>query len=116
MHYDYWFTYEEDHEIETILLRDILSVKVLNLKSKKDGTCNPVLFKYTHTFGTNSNSNFLLKKLLNEVRIILHMGELYAFRCVLHCLSISAHAKILKPQSYIDSFVERLDEIKGIYK
>ena len=35
MHYDYWFTYEEDHEIETILLRDILSVKVLNLKLRR---------------------------------------------------------------------------------
>ena len=29
---------------------------------------------------------------------------------------LAPHAKILKPQSYIDSFIERLDEIKGIYK
>ena len=44
------------------------------------------------------------------------MGELYAFRCVLYRYQLAPHAKILKPQSYIDSFIERLDEIKGIYK
>lgn len=74
MHYDYWFTYEEDYEIETILLRDILSVKVLNLKFKKDGTCNPVLFQIHTHFWNQFHDNFLLRKLLNEVRIISQYG------------------------------------------
>ena len=42
------------------------SVKVLNLKFKKDGTCNPVLFQYTHTFGTNSNKEFSIKEVVER--------------------------------------------------
>ena len=78
MHYDYWFTYEEDYEIETILLRDILSVKVLNLKFKKDGTCNPVLFQIHTHFGTNS-TNFLRQKIVIKPLSILYMHYDYWF-------------------------------------
>ena len=65
MHYDYWFTYE-GYEIETILLRDILSVKVLNLKFKKDGTCNPVLFQIHTHFWNQFQQQFSIKEVVER--------------------------------------------------
>lgn len=117
MHYDYWFTYEEDHEIETILLRDILSVKVLNLKFKKDGTCNPVLFQIHTHFWNQFQQQFSIKEVVERSEDYITVWvNCTRFDAYYIAYQLAPHAKILKPQSYIDSFIERLDEIKGIYK
>ena len=69
--------------------------------------------KYTHTFGTNSNK-FSIKEVVERSEIISQ--DCTRFDAYYIAYQLAPHAKILKPQSYIDSFIERLDEIKDIYK
>ena len=95
----------------------ILSVKVLNLKFKKDGTCNPVLFQIHTHFWNQFQQQFSIKEVVERSEDYITVWvNCTRFDAYYIAYQLAPHAKILKPQSYIDSFIERLDEIKGIYK
>ncbi|UDI77132.1 HTH domain-containing protein [Staphylococcus taiwanensis] len=117
MHYDYWFTYEEDHDIHTVALRDIVAVKVLDLKFKRDGTRNPVLFELHTQIWNQFQQQFSIKEVVeeNEDKVLVWVN-CTRFDAYYIAYQLAPHAKILEPQSYIDSFIDRLDEIKEIYK
>lgn len=73
--------------------------------------------KYTHTFGTNSNKEFSIKEVVERSEDYITVWvNCTRFDAYYIAYQLAPHAKILKPQSYIDSFIERLDEIKDIYK
>ncbi|MCJ1667002.1 hypothetical protein MT339_00500 [Staphylococcus sp. NRL 19/737] len=117
MHFDYWFTYEEKHTIHTVSVRDIQSIKVLESKFIKDCVSNPVLFEIDTQIWNQFKQQFSIKEVVEHVdtnvRVWVNCTRYDAYYIA---YQLAPLAKILEPQSYIDSFIQRLDEIKQTYE
>lgn len=117
MHFDYWFTYEEKHKIYTISLRDIQSFKVLESKFIKDCASNPVLFEIDEQIWNQFQQQFSIKEVVERYdKNLLVWVNCTRYDAYYIAYQLAPLAKILEPQSYIDSFIQRLDEIKQTYK
>lgn len=117
MHFDYWFTYEEKHTIYTISVRDIQSIKVLESKFIKDCASNPVLFEIDEQIWNQFQQQFSIKEVVERYdKKLLVWVNCTRYDAYYIAYQLAPLAKMLEPQSYIDSFIQRLDEIKQTYK
>lgn len=118
MHYDYWFTYEYDKTVYTERVRLIENFKVSNhtfdeVKSKELVTVEIdasklALFRHQYTIVEKSketaDGKFIVK---------IACTELDAYYIAYQMAPL---ARILEPQKYIDSFIERINQIKSCYE
>ncbi|BGE81182.1 hypothetical protein [Staphylococcus petrasii] len=117
MHFDYWFTYEEKHTIYTISVRDIQSIKVLESKFIKDCASNPVLFEIDEQIWNQFQQQFSIKEVVERYdKKLLVWVNCTRYDAYYIAYQLAPLAKMLEPQSYIDSFIQRLDEIKQTYE
>ena len=116
MHYDYWFTYEFQHKIHTVSLKSIQSLHVLDTKFSKDFANNAVLFEISTTIWNQFKQQFSIKEIVSRNEdTILAWVNCTRFDAYYIAYQLAPLAKIIAPESYIDSFIDRLDEIKRTY-
>ena len=116
MHYDYWFTYEFQHKIHTVSLKSIQSLHVLDTKFSKDFANNAVLFETSTTIWNQFKQQFSIKEIVSRNEdTILAWVNCTRFDAYYIAYQLAPLAKIIAPESYIDSFIDRLDEIKRTY-
>ncbi|AYU54184.1 hypothetical protein [Staphylococcus debuckii] len=118
MHYDYWFTYEYDKTIYTERVRFIENFKV------SDHTFDEVKSKELVTVEIDQTKWDLFRQQYSiveelertkEGKIIVRIActELDAYYIAYQMAPL---ARILEPQKYIDSFIDRLNQIKSCYE
>lgn len=117
MHYDYWLTYEYKTKIYTEKVRNIKTVYILEA-SIYDSVPNmqPVKFEVDVSIWSQFKQQFSIKKVLkyidNKVIVLVSCTELDSYYI---SYQLAPLARMLGPQAYIDSFINRLNEIKYIY-
>lgn len=118
MHYDYWITYEYEAKIYTERVRDIKSVYILE-SSPYYGVSNmePIKFEIDMSIWSHFKQQFSIAKVLEikdgKVIVLVSCTELDSYYIA---YQLAPLARILGPQTYIDSFINRLDEIKYTYQ
>lgn len=116
MHYDYWFTYEYNGSIHNIKVRDIIDVRILNSNFDKVKNTNPIMFEIDKSIWNQFKHQFSIKQVLkhndSKVTALVSCTELDSYYIA---YQLAPKAKMIGPQSYIDSFIERLDSIKNTY-
>lgn len=118
MHYDYWFTYEYNKTVHTERIRTIQNLKVL------DDTFDEVRSKELVTIEIDMSKWALFRQQYAVVEKTEYPKENKIIAKVA-CTELDAYyiayqlaplARILEPQKYIDSFIERIDQIKSCYE
>ena len=127
MNYDYWFTYEHGNEFYDVKVRDLSDVYIDENYSKKKSEANELVKVRVHK--NISNELFQLydvqyQRPLNEeeAKFVDKESDWLIFEIA--CTKLDAfyiayqkapHAQILAPQTYVDSFLERMLEIFNQY-
>lgn len=127
MNYDYWFTYELRNEFYDVKVRDLSDVYIDENYSKKKSEANELVKVRVHK--NISNELFQLydvqyQRPLNEeeAKFVDKESDWLIFEIA--CTKLDAfyiayqkapHALILAPQTYVDSFLERMLEIFNQY-
>lgn len=127
MNYDYWFTYELGNEFYDVKVRDLSDVYIDENYSKKKSEANELVKVRVHK--NISNELFQLydvqyQRPLNEeeAKFVDKESDWLIFEIA--CTKLDAfyiayqkapHAQILAPQTYVDSFLERMLEIFNQY-
>jgi len=127
MNYDYWFTYELGNEFYDIKVRDLSDVYIDENYSKKKSEANELVKVRVHK--NISSELFQLydvqyQRPLNEeeAKFVDKESDWLIFEIA--CTKLDAfyiayqkapHAQILAPQTYVDSFLERMLEIFNQY-
>lgn len=127
MNYDYWFTYELGNEFYDVKVRDLSDVYIDENYSKKKSEANELVKVRVHK--NISNQLFQLydvqyQRPLNEeeAKFVDKESDWLIFEIA--CTKLDAfyiayqkapHAQILAPQTYVDSFLERMLEIFNQY-
>ncbi|HCT0419621.1 TPA: hypothetical protein LQP07_002547, partial [Staphylococcus pseudintermedius] len=123
MNYDYWFTYELGNEFYDVKVRDLSDVYIDENYSKKKSEANELVKVRVHK--NISNELFQLydvqyQRPLNEEEAKFVDKECDWLIFEIACTKLDAfyiayqkapHAQILAPQTYVDSFLERMLEI-----
>lgn len=116
MHFDYWFTYEYDKKIYNVAMRDILTIDILDSKFKQSNVQEPFEFEIDLSIWHQFQKQFSIKKLIahndSSVTVLVNCTKFDAYYIA---YQLAPLAKMLGPQKYIDSFVERLEEIHTTY-
>ncbi|HDV6070656.1 TPA: hypothetical protein RJJ68_002526 [Staphylococcus pseudintermedius] len=127
MNYDYWFTYELGNEFYDVKVRDLSDVYIDENYSKKKSEANELVKVRVHK--NISNELFQLydvqyQRPLNEEEAKFVDKECDWLIFEIACTKLDAfyiayqkapHAQILAPQTYVDSFLERMLEIFNQY-
>ncbi|WP_053032330.1 hypothetical protein [Staphylococcus haemolyticus] len=127
MNYDYWFTYELGNEFYDVKVRDLSDVYIDENYSKKKTEANELVKVRVHK--NISNELFQLydvqyQRPLNEEEAKFVDKECDWLIFEIACTKLDAfyiayqkapHAQILAPQTYVDSFLERMLEIFNQY-
>lgn len=119
MHYDYWLTYEHESNIYTEKVRNIRKLYILEESSYESVSNNqPVKFEVDLSIWPQFKQQFSIKQILeyttdNKIITLVSCTELDAYYI---SYQLAPLARMLGPQPYINSFINRLDEIKNIYK
>lgn len=118
MHYDYWLTYEYKSKIHTEKVRDIKSLYILESSSYCSvSNMQPIKFEIDISIWTQFKQQFSIAKVLEnkdgKVIVLVSCTELDSYYIA---YQLAPLARILGPQTYIDSFINRLDEIKYTYQ
>ncbi|EGQ1643315.1 hypothetical protein EF795_12865, partial [Staphylococcus pseudintermedius] len=122
MNYDYWFTYELGNEFYDVKVRDLSDVYIDENYSKKKSEANELVKVRVHK--NISNELFQLydvqyQRPLNEEEAKFVDKECDWLIFEIACTKLDAfyiayqkapHAQILAPQTYVDSFLERMLE------
>ncbi|WP_145382666.1 hypothetical protein [Staphylococcus epidermidis] len=127
MNYDYWFTYELGNEFYDVKVRDLSDVYIDENYSKKKSEANELVKVRVHK--NISSELFQLydvqyQRPLNEeeAKFVDKESDWLIFEIA--CTKLDAfyiayqkapHAQILAPQTYMDSFLERMLEIFNQY-
>ncbi|HFD7532392.1 TPA: hypothetical protein ACF5ZI_002622 [Staphylococcus aureus] len=127
MNYDYWFTYELGNKFYDVKVRDLSDVYIDENYSKKKSEANELVKVRVHK--NISNELFQLydvqyQRPLNEeeAKFVDKESDWLIFEIA--CTKLDAfyiayqkapHAQILAPQTYVDSFLERMLEIFNQY-
>ena len=127
MNYDYWFTYELGNEFYDVKVSDLSDVYIDENYSKKKSEANELVKVRVHK--NISNELFQLydvqyQRPLNEeeAKFVDKESDWLIFEIA--CTKLDAfyiayqkapHAQILAPQTYVDSFLERMLEIFNQY-
>ncbi len=127
MNYDYWFTYELGNEFYDVKVRDLSDVYIDENYSKKKSEANELVKVRVHK--NISSELFQLydvqyQRPLNEeeAKFVDKESDWLIFEIA--CTKLDAfyiayqkapHAQILAPQTYVDSFLERMLEIFNQY-
>lgn len=127
MNYDYWFTYELGNEFYDVKVRDLSDVYIDENYSKKKSEANELVKVRVHK--NISSELFQLydvqyQRPLNEeeAKFVDKENDWLIFEIA--CTKLDAfyiayqkapHAQILAPQTYVDSFLERMLEIFNQY-
>lgn len=116
MHYDYWLTYEFNLSIHTVKVRDIKSVRLLESTFENVKHDTPVKFEIDLSIWQQFKQQFSVKQVLEhkngKVIALVSCTELDSYYIA---YQLAPLARMLGPQSYIDSFIQRLDTIKNMY-
>jgi predicted DNA-binding transcriptional regulator YafY len=116
MHYDYWLTYEFNLSIHTVKVRDIKSVRLLESTFENVKHDTPVKFEIDLSIWQQFKQQFSVKQVLEhkDGKVIAPVSctELDSYYIA---YQLAPLARMLGPQSYIDSFIQRLDTIKNMY-
>lgn len=127
MNYDYWFTYELGNEFYDVKVRDLSDVYIDENYSKKKSEANELVKVRVHK--NISSELFQLydvqyQRPLNEEEAKFVDKESNWLIFEIACTKLDAfyiayqkapHAQILAPQTYVDSFLERMLEIFNQY-
>ncbi|MEL0537286.1 hypothetical protein [Staphylococcus debuckii] len=117
MHYDYWFTYEFDKTVYTERVRLIENFKVSDhifdeVKSKELVTVEIDQTKWDLFRQQYSIVEELERTKDGKIIVRIACTELDAYYIAYQMAPL---ARILEPQKYIDSFIDRLNQIKSCY-
>lgn len=109
MHYDYWLTYEYETKIYTKKVREIESVYVLEASSYDCVTnIHPVKFEVDLSIWPQFKKQFSIKQILEckngKVIVLVSCTELDSYYIA---YQLAPLARMLSPQAYIDSFINR---------
>lgn len=116
MHYDYWFTYEYQNNIYTIKVRDILDIRLLESKFDEAKNNKPFKFEIDKSIWKQFEQQYSIQKFLkNEGNKIITEVSCTDLDAYYIAYQLAPLARMLAPKSYINSFIDRLETIKGLY-
>lgn len=116
MHYDYWFTYEYQNNIYTIKVRDILDIQLLESKFDETKNNKPFKFEIDKSIWKQFEQQYSIQKILkNEGNKIITEVSCTDLDAYYIAYQLAPLARMLAPKSYINSFINRLETIKGLY-
>lgn len=116
MHYDYWFTYEYQNNIYTIKVRDILDIRLLESKFDEAKNNKPFKFEIDKSIWKQFEQQYSIQKILkNEGNKIITEVSCTDLDAYYIAYQLAPLARMLAPKSYINSFIDRLETIKGLY-
>lgn len=116
MHYDYWFTYEYQNNIYTIKVRDILDIRLLESKFDETKNNKPFKFEIDKSIWKQFEQQYSIQKILkNEGNKIIAEVSCTDLDAYYIAYQLAPLARMLAPKSYINSFINRLETIKGLY-
>ncbi|OEK63295.1 hypothetical protein [Staphylococcus equorum] len=116
MHYDYWFTYEYQNNIYTIKVRDILDIRLLESKFDETKNNKPFKFEIDKSIWKQFEQQYSIQKILkNEGNKIITEVSCTDLDAYYIAYQLAPLARMLAPKSYINSFINRLETIKGLY-
>ncbi len=116
MHYDYWFTYEYQNNIYTIKVRDILDIRLLESKFDEAKDNKPFKFEIDKSIWKQFEQQYSIQKILkNEGNKIITEVSCTDLDAYYIAYQLAPLARMLAPKSYINSFIDRLETIKGLY-
>ncbi|RIL27307.1 hypothetical protein BU594_13495, partial [Staphylococcus arlettae] len=116
MHYDYWFTYEYQNNIYTIKVRDILDIRLLESKFDETKNNKPFKFEIDKSIWKQFEQQYSIQKILkNEGNKIITEVSCTDLDAYYIAYQLAPLARMLAPKSYINSFIDRLETIKGLY-
>ncbi|AMY05928.1 hypothetical protein CD149_00475 [Staphylococcus condimenti] len=118
MHYDYWFTYEYEKTVYTERVRHIENFKVSNHTFDEVKSKELVTVEIDKSKWELFRQQYTIVEILentNDGKIIVKVActELDAYYIAYQMAPL---ARILGPQKYIDSFIERINQIKSCYE
>ncbi|VYU54543.1 hypothetical protein [Staphylococcus simulans] len=118
MHYDYWFTYEYEKTVYTERVRLIENFMVSNHKFDEVKSKELVTVEIDESKMALFRQQYKIVEVLDRTqdgKIIVKVActELDAYYIAYQMAPL---ARILEPQKYIDSFIERINQIKSCYE
>ncbi|MBO1199414.1 hypothetical protein J3T65_09435 [Staphylococcus simiae] len=116
MHFDYWFSYEYEKKVYNIAMRNIIAVDTLSSKFNQTNIQEPFKFEIDTSIWHQFQKQYSIKKLVahndTSVTVLVNCTKFDAYYIA---YQLAPLAKMLGPQSYIDDFVQRLEEIHKTY-
>ncbi|EHJ09162.1 hypothetical protein [Staphylococcus simiae] len=116
MHFDYWFSYEYEKKVYNIAMRHIIAVDTLTSKFNQTNIQEPFKFEIDTSIWHQFQKQYSIKKLIahndTSVTVLVNCTKFDAYYIA---YQLAPLAKMLGPQSYIDDFVHRLEEIHKTY-